>query len=246
MMKKRTGLSFCVTIIFLLGVSACSDKKKDVSIEHERVIWHETREKPFGRFDYPKISREEGISLLKDKFKVKVPDMISQAESLMDKEVVTAEVKADKPEYTIFAEGDELRIHGYYPFMKEDQLEMTVVVEFTYLFTREEKEVRLRTQGIYIVNVGENAEFPKENGHRLLEQTADFIDLPKSVSNRSIENFEEKYQEPDNRPAGQGVKLFSNDEEMTEKKKVSQSIVVEFNEQKEIRKIQAAIVDYTE
>ncbi|OJG68043.1 hypothetical protein RV09_GL002154 [Enterococcus moraviensis] len=230
----------------VLIVSACSVNKKTAAIEHEQLLWHETREKPFGRFDYPKISKKEGLSLLKNKFNVKVPDMITQAETLMEKEVVTDEVKADDPEYTLYAEGDELRIQGYYPFSKENQLETVAMVEFTYLYTREEKDVRLRTQSFSIVKAGEKELFTKEKFHTLLEETAKIIDLPKTITDRSIENFEKKYAQLEDRPASQRVKVYSNDEEMTEKKRITQSIIAEFDPQKELKGVQAAIVDRTE
>ncbi|OTN89916.1 hypothetical protein A5819_002414 [Enterococcus sp. 7E2_DIV0204] len=245
MQKKRT-LFLCATMILLLIISACSANKKTTSIEHEQLLWHDTREKPFGRFDYPNISKEEGLSLLKDKFKVKVPDMIAQAEALMEKEVATDGVKPGDSEYTLYAEGDELRIQGYYPFSKESQLETVAAVEFTYLFRREEKDVRLRTQSFSIVNVGEKEAFTKEKFHTLLEETAKIIDLPKTISDRSIENFGKTYQELDSRPAAQRVKVYSNDEEMTEKKRITQSIVAEFSQKKELKGLQVAIVDRTE
>ncbi|MGM0219258.1 hypothetical protein [Enterococcus sp. AZ126] len=245
-MRIKKGTLFCLATIVLFGLSACSDNQKDISIEQEQFIWHETREKPFGQFDYPKISKNEGLSLLKDKFKLKVPTLIAQSETLMEKELVTDEVKADTPEYTLYAEGDELRIKGYYPLVKGDQLEAIVAIEFSYQFNQKEKEVRLKNQSFTVVNAGASAEFPQEKFIELLKRTVDLIDVPKTTSERSIKNFEKEYEQPDDRPEGQRVKVYSNNEEMEEKKGISQTIIVEFNGQKGMRGIQALIVDNTE
>lgn len=42
------------------------------------------------------------------------------------------------------------------------------------------------------------------------------------------------------------MKVYSNDEEMTEKKRITQSIIAEFDPQKELKGLQAAIVHRTE
>ncbi|GGC78365.1 hypothetical protein GCM10011573_05070 [Enterococcus wangshanyuanii] len=245
-MKQRNYLFLLALFICLLPVSGCSGKNNAAKVEHQQLIWHEQQEKPFGTFDYPEISEDEALDLLKNKFEVKIPAIIQQTKKLFDEQIITADLEIKKAEYSLYASGNDLLVRGYYPVFKGEELVVFALVDLKYSFDKEQKEVRLVSQSLALSNYGQEEAFPKDNFDELLLEVAQIIDISKDTADLAIQNFEKDYKEVDKRPASKTVVVYGNDEEAEEKKLVSQTLRVGFNEKREFREIHAAIVDYTE
>ncbi|WP_086312453.1 hypothetical protein A5821_000149 [Enterococcus sp. 7F3_DIV0205] len=245
-MKKK---AFLFTLTILLGlsiISACSSKKQATKVEHQKLTWHEAREKPFGTFDYPKITEKEALTTLENKFKVRVPSLIEQTKEMLKNDVSIQGMVEGAPEYTMYASGDELKVRGYYPLNEGPELKVFALIDLKYTFDKEKKEVRLATQSLAMTTYGDKSTYPKDNFDELLAKSAEIIDLPKKLTARSIQNFNEDYKELDKRPTSSKAVVYSNDKEAVEKKKVSQALLGGFDNKQELKEIYATIVDYTE
>ncbi|PZL73073.1 hypothetical protein CI088_09390 [Enterococcus plantarum] len=84
---------------------------------------------------------------------------------------------------------------------------------------------------------GEKIAYPKDNYDELLAKSAEIIDLPNELSDRSIQHFKEDYKEVAKRPTSAKA---------VEKKKVSQSLLGGFDSKQELKELYATIVDYTD
>lgn len=245
-MKKKSYLFFVAIIVCVISVSACSSKKQTSAVEHQQVTWHEKREKPFGTFDYPEITEKEAFDLLKNKFNVHVPNFVQEVKEMLKTDVKTKGMEEGDPEYTMYASGDELKARAYYPINDGDELRVFALVDLKYSYNKEKKEVRLTSQSLSMTTYGQKIAYPKDNFDELLAKSAEIIDLPKKLTDRSIQHFKEDYQEIDKRPASSKAIVYSNDQEAVEKKKVSQSLLGGFDNKQELKEIYASIVDYTE
>jgi hypothetical protein len=245
MSKKKYLFSLGLLICFLLVVG-CSKKSQSTEIAHQQLIWHEKREKPFGTFDYPEISEGEALDLLKTKFNVKIPEIIEQTKQLFEQKIITSEVEEKAPEYTLYATGDELLVRGYYPVYKGEEVNVFALIDLKYSFDKEQKEVRLASQSLAISNYGQEEAYPKDNFSELLLDAAQIIDIPKDTADLAIQNFEKDYKDVEKRPQSKTAVVYGNDDEAKDKKLVSQTLRVGFNEKRELREIYAAIVDYSE
>ncbi|MCA5011843.1 MULTISPECIES: hypothetical protein [unclassified Enterococcus] len=245
-MKHKNYLFILALFICLLLAAGCSGKNNAAEVEHQQLIWQKQREKPFGTFDYPEISEDEALDLLKNKFEVKVPEIIPQTKKLFDEKIITTNLEAKKVEYSLYASGNDLLVRGYYPVYKGEELIVFALIDLKYSFDKEQKEVRLASQSLALSNYGKEEAYPKDNFNELLLEVAQNIDISKDTADLAIQNFEKDYKEVDKRPASKTVVVYGNDEEAEEKKLVSQTLRVGFNDKREFREIHAAIIDYTE
>lgn len=244
---KKTVLLF-VTIVCFLSISGCFAKKQttETEVEHQQLLWHNKREKPFGTFDYPKITEKEATDLLENKFKVNSPKLMSQVKVLLKEEVATEGMQTGEPEYTMYATGDELKIRAYFPLNEGEELRVFALVDLKYTYNKEQQEVRLNAQSFSMTTYGEKVTYPKDNFDELLAKSAAMIDLSEEKTKHAIKNFKTDYQEIDKRPIAAKAVIYSNDKEAVEKKKVSQELLGGFDSNKELKEIYATIVDYTE
>ncbi|MBO0467029.1 hypothetical protein JZO73_05715 [Enterococcus plantarum] len=137
---KRNAYLLCVVIILgALMISGCSSKKQTGPVEHQQLTWHEKRDKPFGTFDYPKITENEAFDLLENKFKVKIPKFISQVKGMLQNDVMTEGVQTGVSEYTMYASSVELKVRAYYPLNEGNELSVFALVDLKYSFNKEKK-----------------------------------------------------------------------------------------------------------
>lgn len=245
-MKNKTILLLVFLCCFSVMLGACSEKKEDAKIEHQHLTWHDGREKPFGSFDYPEITEEKALDLLKNKFNVKVPLLVQQVKELLKNEVAADQMKEGNVEYTMYVSGDEILLRGYYPLNQGETIRAFALIDLKYSYIKEKKTVRLTSQSLALTNYGEESVYPKDNFYELLASSAKLIDLSEDLSKQSIENFQNDYNELEKRPAGSKVAVYSNDKEASEKKQVSLTLQVGFGNNQELKEIYATIVDYTE
>lgn len=245
-MKNKSFLSLLMIIFCVISIVGCSQKKPKVKVEHQQLTWHEAREKPFGMFDYPKVTEKEGLDLLKNKFNVKVPKLIQQVKELLKDEVAVEGMLLGDPEYTLYATGDELKARAYYSLNEGTELIVFVLVDLKYTFNKEKKEARLLSQSLSMTTYGEKTTYPKDNFEELLASSGKIIDLPTKLADRSIQNFIVDNEKVDKRPTASKSIVYSNDKEAVEKKLVSQTLLGGFDSQRELKEIYAMVVDYTE
>jgi len=231
--------------LMLFILNGCSQKESKVDVEHQKLIWHDTREKPFGIYDYSELSKKEAKELLENKFSVQVPSFVEEVENMLSAEIITDSLKEKAPVYSIFTARDRINVRGDYQFYQEEELKVFAFVDLKYIFDEENKEVRLATQSLSMSNYGKKATYPKDNFEELLMKVAQIIDIPKRESDLASENFVKDYQKEENRPGMSTVVVYGNDNEMEEKQLVSQTLRVGFNSNQEAREIYGEIVDYT-
>lgn len=176
----------------------------------------------------------------------KVPSMIKQAQVTFRKNIVTNKIVTEISEYSISVLEEQVQVRGYYPFTRDGEIAVFTYIDLTYTYDSENKIVRLKSQAFSMSNYGEEAIYPKDNFGELLTSISQIIELPKDEIERSLTNFENDYGKVDQRPVAEKITLYSNDEEMKEKKEVSQSMRVGFNDKREMREVYTALVDYTE
>lgn len=246
-MKKRIiYLVGCMLSIFLLVACKQEAVKSNSANNTNPLVWHKQREKRFGVYDYPSLTKKEAIDLLKNKFQLQLPKMIKQAENMFENEIVTNEVVADKIEYSVFVTEEQVQVRGYYPFNRGNELAVFAYLDFVYTYDIDKKMVRLKSQSFSMSNYGEEAIYPKDNFNQLVKSTSDLIEVQKNEFDHAEKNFTKNYGEVDQRPNAEKIIFYSNDEEMQDKKGISQSIRIGFNDKREMREIYAALVDYTE
>lgn len=243
---KKSILCVVSLITCVVSISGCFFKKEAAKVEHQQLIWHDSREKPFGTFDYPKITEKEAFDLLKTKFDVKVPSLIFKVKEMLIEDVGTKTMQIDEPEYTMYASGDELKMRAYYPLNEDNELRVFALVDLKYSFNKEKKEVRLTSQKLSMTTYGDKVTYPKDNFTELLAKSAEIIELPKKQSDTAIQHFNADYNELDKRPVSSKAIVYSNDKEAAEKKQVSQAILGGFDSKQELKEIYATIVDYTD
>ncbi|MHC5228306.1 hypothetical protein ACYSNW_08520 [Enterococcus sp. LJL99] len=245
-MRKKTFFIGIIASVLLFTLIGCTNKIKTQDVEHQKLLWRETREKPFGRFDYPQLTEQEALDLMKTKFNLKVSNFAEKTEELLKKELITLDLNEEAKEYSLYATGDELKLVGYYPMDLERKPVVTASIVSEYKFDKENKEVRLTFQNITISKTNEAFSFPEINGESLIKEVAKIVDIPEQTQKQMLTNFEKDYKKVEERPVNSNIVLFGNKDEAKSKKGVFQTIYVKFDHNREMSELNAVVSDYTE
>jgi hypothetical protein len=237
---------FLVFLLLALGLISIGCTRKQTTGEHQQFVWHEKRTKPFGRFDYEKITEKAAFDVMENKFALNVPTFVEEVKSLLKKKVAAENMSVGKAEYTMYAAGEEFKVRGFYPVYENNTMRAFALIDLKYEFSKEKKQVRLTSQKLSLTSYGENSEYPQDNFFEVLQACGSLIDIPKKQLQQAIENAQNDYKVKEQRPVSAKRWIYTNDNEAQDKQEVSQTLQVGFDDQQEFREIYAAVIDYTE
>lgn len=199
-------LGLCLTVI--IGCTNQKNEKTSLSSKEEKLIWQGKRTKPFGVYDYKKLSsKEEATKILSDKFQVSLSSFYNISNKLLDEISFFKDYEKQMTTYDIIAKEDILIVDQttYYGSSTIPEL-VRSVIQMTYKVNTESEIVKTTNQQVTITTVA--SESPKFYAclADISKQMASNIFLSKG--DETVNSALKNYPEQDEQRKMESVSLF--------------------------------------
>lgn len=152
-------VGLCLTV--MIGCTNHNKENTTLSSKEEKLLWQGKRTKPFGVYDYKKISsKEEAIKVLNDKFQLALSSFYDISNKRLSETNFFENYEQEKTTYNITAKEDTLLFEQstYYGSSTIPEL-VRSVIQITYKVNTESKVVKTTNQQVTITTVA--SESPK-------------------------------------------------------------------------------------
>lgn len=238
-MRKR--LLFLLFVLIALSGCAEPNGHKTLNALNQPLAWQGEREKPFGQYDFGKLDEQEFNKLLKEKFKVSLPEYYNDVTITLMKNLVKDQVSLDQAEYFIEAQGETLNLRIINQYKKEKELVFYTVANFDYLFDREQKQVTLKNQSIIVNDATKDGTFVKDDFNQLILGMGNVLNI-RSLGKR-LEDFNTLIEKEKDNLGNQVLFLYDDSITMKERNELQKVISVEYNQLGVMRNIYFRIID---
>lgn len=241
MNKHKNRWLFLVMLVAVFALGACQkeQKVKNVPERLEAFVWYGEREKPFGIFEYDELTKAEAETLLEDKFSLQLAGLTEAFEKVLDEGLISGEVKAGEPVFSVVAQENDLKLRGYYTYYVGEELVTFAYIDSEYQYDSESKEVRLLDQTLSLAKYGSGSTFPADNGEELVQRFGEALKI--NDLDTAMEKFKENYPES----SKSEITVSDNGTEAYDNHSIRTSLIARVTN-KEIVEIYARLVDYTE
>lgn len=241
-MKKKIILLLLITATLMSACTMNKETKSSLANNEEKFTWWSDRDKAFGNFEYPTISEEEAMKLMKNKFKLKIPDFFSKAKKMTEKNLVIANAQLDKGVYSIFATGDEVLLSGMIRVKDSLGNDLSYAkIELKYQYIDIQKKVKLQNQSVSFYNLSKDNVFRERELIQCIENFSGLLELKDQEKLLSKFNEETK----DNaKLIGKEVSLYRTLDDAYRKNTFGKNLIVTYDEAGNVKIIDAVISDY--
>ncbi|MEI5993774.1 hypothetical protein [Candidatus Enterococcus mansonii] len=232
----------------LLAVTSCSNSNPHAQLpkKDQQIVWSGARERSFGDSDYVDLSsKDEAMKVMKDKYKLSIPDYYEKAIKTIDSSLSSETVKADKLQYLIYAKNEDLELRTIYPFYEGENLKFVAIVSLKYKFLRETKKARLRIQAVDIKNASSDQEFPKDKVILLAKELGSIMRIDNSLIKSGIKGYEKQIKEANRQFSNESVPVVSNRTGLDKDKELGKSISALYDGFGKLTDVYAEISDDT-
>lgn len=238
-MRKR--LLFLLFVLFALSGCAGSNGHTTLNALDKPLAWQDEREKPFGQYDFGKLDEQEFNKLLKEKFKVSLPEYYKDMTITLKKIFVKDQVNLDQVEYFIEAQGEILHLRIINEYKKEQELVFYTSANFEYVFDREQKQVTLKKQSIIVNDATKDGTFPKEDFNQLILNMGHVLNI--KGLNKKLDDFNIFTEKEKDKLGDQILFIYDDSIIAKEKNELQKAISVEYNQLGVMRNIYFHIID---
>lgn len=238
-MRKR--LLFLLFVLFALSGCAASNGHATLNALDKPLAWQEEREKPFGRYDFGKLDEKKFNDLLKEKFKISLPEYYKDLTITFTKNLVKNQVSLDQTDYFILAQGETLGLRIVNEYKKDQELALYTVVELEYEFDKDQNQVTLKKQTIIVNDATTKGTFPKEEFNQLIKDMGQVMNI--TGIKKELNEFNTLTEKEKNKLGGQLVFIHDDSVISKEKNELQKAISVEYNQEGVMRNIYFYIID---
>lgn len=246
-MKKIT----LIILISLFMVVGCSKKEaKDNSLasltkEEQAQAWHGERTAYLGNYDFTDIqSEEEAMKLLTGKFNVSTGPFYEESNQVLEKTFKEKLGLDERIDYSLFVTENNISFKKVFSFSKNGVEKINAVIDLSYLFNAEKKQIRLDSQTLLILNQSDDAKLLLDQVSRLSKEMADVITI-KGIE-KGLKQYNKTYSDAKGNIGEKTLPIIENGEDAYKRKALLKSIQVSFDVNSVLREFYVNISDKTE
>lgn len=243
-MKKSQLLIIALLSLTIFTGCKKEDGKETWSKEDQNFTWSTKQEKRFGNFDYLKISEAELNKLMKDKFKLQVPEFSKKADVVIEKALKSEDNELEPQVFNLIANGDKLTVftEKYYK-NKDGKRHSYGRIEWSYLFVKAKKEACLSTQIIDIYNDVEEGKVYIEQPEEVVDSIGEMMQISK-LENK-MATFNEQIKAPKGQLANAEVYVIDTVTQAEADKEIGRNLLMSFSTDGTPLQIHALIRDFS-
>lgn len=243
-MKKSQLL--IIALLSLVIFTGC--KKEDIkttwSKDDQDFVWSTKQEKRFGNFDYLNIPEAELNKLMKDKFKLQVPEFSKKADTVIDKALKSKENELEPQVFNLIASGDKLTVYTekYYK-NKDGKRHSYGRIEWSYTFVKTKKEACLSTQIVDIYNDVEEGKVYVEQPEKVVNSLGEMMGISK-LENK-MATFKEQIKASSEQLANTDAYVIDTVTQAEADKEIGRNLLMSFSDNGTLLQIHALVRDFS-
>ncbi|MGX7265067.1 hypothetical protein [Enterococcus crotali] len=241
-MKKKLILLLLITTTLMSACAMDKEKKSSLTANEEKFTWWVDRDKAFGNFEYPAISEKEAMELMKNKFNLKIPDFFSEAKKIAEKTLVSDGTELDVGVYSIFVTGDEVLFSGMIRMKDSSGHYLSYAkIELKYQYIDIQKKVKLQSQSLSFYNLSNDNTFNERELIQCLKNLSDLLEL--KDQEKLLTKFNEDTKDS-TKLVGKEVSVYRTLDDAYKKNTFGKNLIVTYNQEGNVKIIDAVISDY--
>ncbi|MGG5341931.1 hypothetical protein [Enterococcus sp. AZ192] len=240
--KIVTLLLGCLALL----VGCKKEEAVTLSKEDQAMVWQESQEKTFGKFDYLDVSEKEAQEIMKEKFEIALPKMYTSSLPILEETLQTNENTKEDPVYSVVAAGDSLTMKGVYSYRNkpDGKYYSYAIVELIYQYDKQKKIAWLNSQSIMIYNYPEDGKIYLNEPEEALEKLSALTKVDKLED--KMTTFKKQIDMPAEELQGQEIPLENSLKQAEKDKEVARNLGMTFGDNGTLSAIRVFVKDYTE
>lgn len=244
-MSKKMNIGIAVLMcLFIFAGCGSSDRYAKFSKEDQPLSWQGERKRSFGDSDYSKIDTEaEAFRLVKDKYKLGIPDYYEETKKMLEKEIPSEKVKQGETRYSVFTKERELAFQTTYTFYEEDELQIMADVIVNYEFSKKQEQAYVRSQIVSIKVVQVKGQLPNDNVSEFIQNMGQNMHLSDEKIATGLAGYELQVDEATSPITTEFLPIVQNTNNIDKEAEFTKIIAVSYDVDGTLREIYGEISD---